>query len=114
MNREAVNGAKNGQFYNLPAGDIKVSGSMGPDVKGISKAPITVNASVWRERIGPDQKIGSKNVKPPANLHKETSFSISSSNRAKGDYYLRFEKSEDDGWDLRGSGSIKSTYWLKD
>ncbi|MEK5105094.1 hypothetical protein MKX83_24440 [Cytobacillus sp. FSL M8-0252] len=56
------------------------------------------------------QRLGSKNVKPPANLYKETSFSISASNKAKGDYYLRFEKAEDDGWDLEGSGSIKSTY----
>lgn len=112
MKLYAVYGDKNKEYYNLPAGDITVSGKVWTTKKGITNAPLKVYVDLWKDTFGPDTLVAGTSVQPSSTLEYTKSFSLQVDGQKKDQYYLRFYKEAlvDDYWDLEGKGSIKSVY----
>ncbi|WP_282156326.1 hypothetical protein [Cytobacillus gottheilii] len=110
MDLRAVDGSRNGMYYDLNKGDIDVSGQIWPDKQGVNVRPVSVFVELWRDTLGADTYVGGRTVVPSSTVGTRTKFSFSADGQPADQYYLYFSKAEDDYWDLRGSGSILNDY----
>lgn len=107
MTNRYVNGYDNGEIHAMTSGTMSISGSMYiysslPGATG----PLPVTIKVYRDAFGPDPLAGSI-IKTPIK-GQTVSYSGNLGTEPTGDYYLEISKTEDDGHDTKGSGTLKT------
>lgn len=107
MNYTEVNGKSNGSLHSMTAGNMTLSGDIWPvnQDPGAAASPNTVYIVVYQDVTGTDRNVGSTSILPNSN-GSLASFSKNFSNQVAGNYYLFIYKVNDDGWNIKGSGSL--------
>ncbi|MSS42684.1 hypothetical protein FYJ27_02910 [Anaerosalibacter bizertensis] len=109
MNRKYVNGAKTGHTHSMTAGRMSISGKLivnSLDL-GCNSRANTVTISVFKKQSGRDKYVGSTSATPKSqSLGSTTSFSKAFGKQTGGTYYIVAGKAEDDGWNLKGRGTL--------
>jgi hypothetical protein len=110
MNFRSVNGKDNGVFYSMTTGQGYLSGNLSTNSKDIPNppGPFLVHFEVRRNSLFVDPLICERTVQP--NSTGSASFSLSSCGGqwSSGNYYIVVYKVEDDGWNMSGTGTIKT------
>ncbi|MBS4539382.1 hypothetical protein GOQ27_12975 [Clostridium sp. D2Q-11] len=111
MNYRVVDGDANGEFYDLTAGDMSLSGDVYAYSKdgGAVSSPYTIYFSVKESKDWSiDRSVGSTSRTPSSTLYSSRSVSGSWGEQPAGKYYLVIYTVEDDGWNTKGSGTLKN------
>lgn len=110
MDYRVVDGDANGKYHNLKKGDMSLSGSIYAYSKdaGAVEKPYKVYISIYESKTGVDRSVGKTSKTPSSQLNSPVKISGSWGEQNAGKYYLIVYKSEDDGWNIKGSGTIKT------
>ncbi|WP_427339522.1 hypothetical protein [Caloranaerobacter sp. DY30410] len=108
MDYRVVNGKDNGQIHAMDSGNMVINGDIWTYSKdpGSLDSPNKVYVYVYQDVFGPDRKVGYTTVTPYSELNSPKSFSKGFGFQNSGDYYLVIAKSNDDGYNLKGEGTL--------
>ena len=109
MYYRVVDGTKTGTYHGLDAGAMTNSGSATAFSKdaGAYSAPLPISVEVWKDDFV-DSKVCSVQRTISSVLNVYRTYSISCGSVSAGVYYLVIWKSQDDGWNMKGSGTLKT------
>ena len=103
MNHRIVDGKANNSYHTLSAGAVYINGVHYEYDAGVNPVgPNDIHYALLRDRVGPDVNCGSitcSNYIYPSGR-------LGTADKASSKYYLQIFKVEDDGRDVRGSGTI--------
>lgn len=107
MNLREVNGNTNGMRYSVSKGMMTNTGTLTVTSldSGATDKPHTVYAYVYKKSGVLHKNLGYTTVTPSKS---GASFSKSYGIQDAGTYYLKFAKANDDGWNIKGSGRLKT------
>lgn len=107
MNLRHVDGKSNGKIYSLTAGSMTNSFNVSVTSKdsGAYSTPNPVTVYVYKNGLV-TKNLGGKSITPSSSTIQETSKSYGT--QSSGDYYLVLSKAQDDGWNLKFSGILKT------
>lgn len=110
MDYRYVNGAENGIYHKMDAGKMSISGKIWIYSKDswFGKTPNRIKYEVWKSSFGLDENVGKGDVIPQLPEGTEVEFSKSFGEQKSGQYYLVFYKIDDDGYNIKGSGILKT------
>lgn len=105
MKQRLVSGKDNGMYHNLSKGTVYIKGTQ-KNVRIDGQAtlqPNNVYYSLLRDKVGPDKKCGTINVKgTDTSISKKLGVADTKSNK----YYLQIYKAEVDKWKTTGEGKV--------
>jgi hypothetical protein len=109
MNNRYVNGEDNGVLHTMSAGTM----TFGGDVWNYAKAAgatgrNTIHLNVYRQGFPTDPLACSTSATAPATLGQKQAFSVGCGSEPADTYYVVAYKVEDDGWDSKGAGTLKT------
>jgi hypothetical protein len=107
MKLREVNGDDNGMRYSVSKGSMTNTGVLTVTSldKGAADSPYPVYAYVYKKSGLIHTNLGHTTVIPSRS---GKSFSKSYGIRDAGTYYLKFAKTNDDGWNIKGSGRLET------
>lgn len=108
MRLRHIDGKKNGMIYDMSAGEMTNSFNVKVISKdnGANSKPNTVTAYVYKNAFLFTKNLGGKSIKPSSKSIKEAFKSYGE--QPKGDYYIVLSKPQDDGWNLKFEGRLKT------
>jgi hypothetical protein len=106
MERRAVHGKGNGKLHALDAGELTLSGGVWVVSKnrGSTSTPTEVEIAVYRD--GQEAEVCSVTVKPSTIFNEKRSSEKTCGRVETASYWLLVSKKNDDGWDIKGSGTL--------
>lgn len=104
MNYRVVDGKENDTYHSLNKGDVYISGShyeYSTD-KGAVSSHYDIHYVLLRDRFGPDLNCGSITC----TYNENPSGKIGKADKKSSKYYIQVYKVEDDGHNIKGSGTV--------
>ncbi|BCS80445.1 hypothetical protein [Anaerocellum diazotrophicum] len=110
MDYRYVNGAENGIYHKMDVGKMSAIEKIWIYSKDswFGETPNRIKYEVWKSSFGLDENVGKGDVIPQLPEGTEVDFSKSFGEQKSGQYYLVFYKIEDDGYNIKGSGILKT------
>jgi len=111
MNARVVDGKVNGVFHAMLPGQGYLSGSLWTTSKDapLLPGPYVVHYQVRRNQpLWADPLMCTRDVQPNSSGSASFTLGMCGGQWATGDYYIVVYKTEDDGWNMSGTGTIKT------
>lgn len=115
MKYRYVSGKSNDEYHRFDEDDsITINGDLNYSATSWQVAeidPNNITVVLYRDKAGSDKKIGSYTISSPdsngsTSLSKSFNKKLGTADTTSDDYYLVFFKTEDEGWDVSGSGGL--------
>ena len=110
MQYTLVDGNKNKEYHELDEGEMSLSGGVYAYSKDTlrSTKPNKIYFAVRESRSGIDRSVGTTSVIPSLVLDKKVTVKGAWGEQKAGKYYLQIYKLDDDGWNIKGAGILKT------